>query len=66
MKKWNLQFYRHKNSEGLTSIDICQLDFNSEPSVSALNINVESKFQIIRNPEYPFSVMKSDNRIITD
>jgi hypothetical protein len=44
MEKRNLQFYHHKNSEGLTSVEICQLDFNSEPSLSVLNITVESKF----------------------
>jgi hypothetical protein len=66
MKKRNLQFYHQTSSEELTSVNTCQLDFNSEPSLSALNIAVEPKFQIRWNPEVPFTSMKSENRIITD
>jgi hypothetical protein len=66
MKKRNLQVYRQKNSEKLISVSICQLDFNSEPSLSALNIAVEPKFQIRWNPKVPFSVMNSENRLISD
>ena len=45
-EKAELKFCHQKISERLTSVNICQLYFNSEPSLSALNIAVEPKFQI--------------------
>jgi hypothetical protein len=65
-EKAELTTLHQKNSKGLTSVNICQLDFNSEPSLSAQNIAIEPKFQIRWNPEVPFSVTKNENRIISD
>lgn len=46
MKKLNVKIYHRKNLEEPTSENIYQLNYNSEPSLSAVNIAVEPKFQI--------------------